>query len=346
MIPMNHRITLKAGEGGEILHQNGDVTYVEAEHGQNIICAPYAKNGYVVSDVRVDGVSVGNVLKYMFENVISDHTFEADFKAVKGATTNFNPSTGYVTEEFRRSDGITEAVFRRHVSPGFEKSEEISSSTQNAEISAVMKDDSVSVAIIHKRGGKDAIITDKQTMVLGKIMSAADEAWGKKKISASISNMSCEDMPSTMYLPSEFMKAIFELDACLTLALESGNIMLTPERTGKLAGMGKQITISISDAKKSLNAAQRDAAADNHVLAVSVISGKNAVSDLGPIDVSFRFILSEGCAPKVGLMDDKGVIADAGGNYRKGFGYIDFSMNTSKLAVLPKCAVAEKKKPA
>ncbi|MDD2636905.1 MAG: choice-of-anchor J domain-containing protein, partial [Bacteroidales bacterium] len=73
--PTTHAITATAGQNGSILPsgvvpvvENGDITF-----------AISATNGYSIKDVLVDGVSVGNVSSYTFENATAAHTIEAEF---------------------------------------------------------------------------------------------------------------------------------------------------------------------------------------------------------------------------------------------------------------------------
>lgn len=72
-----HTITATAGEGGSI-SPSGAVTVAE---GADQAFTITANEGYVISDVKVDGVSVGAVDSYAFGNVTGDHTIEATFVA-------------------------------------------------------------------------------------------------------------------------------------------------------------------------------------------------------------------------------------------------------------------------
>ena len=72
-----HTITATAGEGGSISPSGAVIVTDGADQAFTIT----ANEGYVISDVKVDGVSVGAVDSYAFGNVTGDHTIEATFAA-------------------------------------------------------------------------------------------------------------------------------------------------------------------------------------------------------------------------------------------------------------------------
>jgi len=71
----DHIITATAGTGGTILPSSS----VNVEHGKDQKFIIQANPGYGVLDVKVDGVSVGVVNEYTFQNVTSNHTIDATF---------------------------------------------------------------------------------------------------------------------------------------------------------------------------------------------------------------------------------------------------------------------------
>jgi len=75
---IQYTITASAGDGGSI----SPVGAVVVNHGQSqgFNIAPDA--GYAISDILVDGASVGVVSSYTFEGVASDHTIHANFKLI------------------------------------------------------------------------------------------------------------------------------------------------------------------------------------------------------------------------------------------------------------------------
>ena len=72
---ISYTITLSAGEGGAV-DPEGAQTVV---HGSDLAVTITADEGYLIEDVLVDGVSVGAVATYTFEDVNADHSLEATF---------------------------------------------------------------------------------------------------------------------------------------------------------------------------------------------------------------------------------------------------------------------------
>jgi len=72
---VSYTITATAGSDGSI-SPSGDVI-VDAGSDQTFTITP--QRGYQVSDVLVDGVSIGRVISYTFTNVSSNHTISAEF---------------------------------------------------------------------------------------------------------------------------------------------------------------------------------------------------------------------------------------------------------------------------
>ncbi len=68
-------ITASASEGG-VITPNGTVTVAK---GESATFAIAASAGYEISDVTVDGASVGKVASYTFSDVSANHTIEAKF---------------------------------------------------------------------------------------------------------------------------------------------------------------------------------------------------------------------------------------------------------------------------
>lgn len=84
----SYDITATAGEGGTITAEglaDGKVSVTEGESATFTIAA---NDGYEVSDVKVDGTSVGKRTSYTFENVTAAHTIEATFAFTKYTAAN------------------------------------------------------------------------------------------------------------------------------------------------------------------------------------------------------------------------------------------------------------------
>lgn len=91
-LPVTHRITATAGGGGTVTALNNSkvsvatsgsttITSVTVSNGATQAFAIAAAAGYAVSDVKVDGASVGRITSYSFSNVKADHTISATFAA-------------------------------------------------------------------------------------------------------------------------------------------------------------------------------------------------------------------------------------------------------------------------
>ena len=75
VIPKEYNITATAQPGGRITPKGTTLI----EEGEDKIYRIEAEEGYVLSDVKVDGKSIGAVTEYTFEEVVENHTIEALF---------------------------------------------------------------------------------------------------------------------------------------------------------------------------------------------------------------------------------------------------------------------------
>ncbi len=108
-----YTIRASAGTGGSVT-PSGNVS-VRAGADQTFIITP--DRGYAVSDVRIDGRSIGAVIRYTFENVRSSHTIEVSFRAL--GTFADVPSGSYYEEavSWAAANGITAGTDAAHFSP-------------------------------------------------------------------------------------------------------------------------------------------------------------------------------------------------------------------------------------
>jgi len=93
-----YTIHASASEGGTI-YPSGEVT---VSAGESITFTITASNGYYLSAVEVDGMDIGRVNQYTFEDVQSDHTIFAKFEA------DLNEDGG--KEVFQGNEGVTTTV--------------------------------------------------------------------------------------------------------------------------------------------------------------------------------------------------------------------------------------------
>ncbi|MEL7567516.1 MAG: S-layer homology domain-containing protein, partial [Dehalobacterium sp.] len=82
-----YTITASAGTGGSISPSGSS----SVAYGDNKTYTITADDGYEIEDVLVDGVSVGAVSTYTFENVKKAHTIRASFKETETDAGSFNP---------------------------------------------------------------------------------------------------------------------------------------------------------------------------------------------------------------------------------------------------------------
>jgi hypothetical protein len=87
---VTHTITATAGTGGSI-SPSGTITVPEG-NSQSFTFTP--ATGYRITDVLVDGVSVGTGSAYTFTNVIADHTIAAVFAAIPTYTITASAGEG------------------------------------------------------------------------------------------------------------------------------------------------------------------------------------------------------------------------------------------------------------
>ena len=85
-----YTIKATAGIQGSIT-PSGDVDVL---HGGSQTFTIAANRGYAISNVKIDGVSIGAVKSYTFENVTENHTIEVTFMKANG-----NPQTGVMVDE-------------------------------------------------------------------------------------------------------------------------------------------------------------------------------------------------------------------------------------------------------
>lgn len=84
-----YSVTTSAGEGGMFLQ--GDNIIVDENDDCGLVIV--AKDGYELSDVKIDGQSVGNKQNYIIKNVTSDHKAEAVFEKKTSSDGN-NDNSG------------------------------------------------------------------------------------------------------------------------------------------------------------------------------------------------------------------------------------------------------------
>ena len=112
-VPGYYIIRATAGAGGSIA-PSGDVS-VRAGANQTFTITP--NRGYAVSDVKIDGRSIGAVRSYTFENISASHTIEVQFR-VRSSFVDV-PSGSYYEDavDWAVANGITTGTDAAHFSP-------------------------------------------------------------------------------------------------------------------------------------------------------------------------------------------------------------------------------------
>ena len=102
----SYDITATAGEGGTITAEGLADGKVSVTEGESATFTITANDGYEVSDVKVDGTSVGKRTSYTFESVTAAHTIEATF-----AFANYTAANPL---EFPTTKGTTKTLEAEH----------------------------------------------------------------------------------------------------------------------------------------------------------------------------------------------------------------------------------------
>lgn len=102
----SYDITATAGEGGTITAEGLADGKVSVTEGESATFTITANDGYEVSDVKVDGTSVGKRTSYTFENVTAAHTIKATF-----AFANYTAANPF---EFPTTKGTTKTLEAEH----------------------------------------------------------------------------------------------------------------------------------------------------------------------------------------------------------------------------------------
>lgn len=116
-----HSYTIKATAGENGMISPSDTVKVRKGSHQTFTITPH--NGYTVSDVKVDGQSIGAVTTYTFENVKKSHTIEAFFEKAadhsQGDRFEEVVSGSYYEEAVKWAvqNGITSGTDATHFSP-------------------------------------------------------------------------------------------------------------------------------------------------------------------------------------------------------------------------------------
>lgn len=96
-VPASYQITATAGNGGTITPQGNvsvnqasnqisTIKTITAPQGTSVSFTVTANQGYLLSNVTVDGISAGKITSYTFSNINSNHSISANFTTTAGTT--------------------------------------------------------------------------------------------------------------------------------------------------------------------------------------------------------------------------------------------------------------------
>ncbi len=112
--PVAHFINASAGENGTISPIGA--TAVASGASQSYSITP--NSGYGISDVLVDGQSVGPVSFYAFNNVVATHAISASFAVSTAPPPMPTPAALYALKIYSSDGTLSALVFQRNYSPG------------------------------------------------------------------------------------------------------------------------------------------------------------------------------------------------------------------------------------
>ena len=134
-----YQITATAGTGGTITPEGDSVI----NSGENIEYQIIPNEGYMVSAVYVDGISVGAVTSYKFDNVSENHvikvTFKKDLKDMKTTTSVSSSTYSSVTLKWNKISGakIYQIYYSTSKSTGYKRYASYNSKTTSATVKSL-----------------------------------------------------------------------------------------------------------------------------------------------------------------------------------------------------------------
>jgi len=88
-----YKIDASSGNGGSI----GPSGIISATHGTSTLFTITPEIGFLISDVKVDNVSVGKISSYTFSNIIANHTITAAFETIKYTVASIAGTGGSIS---------------------------------------------------------------------------------------------------------------------------------------------------------------------------------------------------------------------------------------------------------
>jgi len=317
---------------------NGTVTgNTTVASGANSVFTIIADTDNKVSDVIVDGSSVGVVGSYIFSNVISDHTISVVFEGSKGASTIVSDD-GEVTEtvEILETDGTTGNVSRTTTTEGNVKViVELESSDNTVTTTAIRSNEgssihtTVSVESVASGDASEAMVDDSAVAeVLKQAQLAASAVGDDATVIVVISVVSDSSSSITdVTVSPDSLSNLAEAGVGVEISTGTGTVTMDNSVLSNLEGNSLTVSIGKVDTS-SLTEAQKEAAGDMVVIQASAMSGDGFVHELGGmVTITVPYELRSGENPddvQVLYLKDDGTTQTYSAIYNSDTGTVSF----------------------
>jgi uncharacterized repeat protein (TIGR02543 family) len=299
------------------------------DYGADAIFAITGDDDYVISDVIVDGTSVGKKGIYTFTSVNSDHSISASFEYKKNASTDID-DTGNVTETYTdEQDGKDVNVAIHYNANG---------KTESYASVSVSDDTTATVSVVTDADGKTVIDTTAlissdatKTITLEDLNEAKEAAASAAKSLDVDANdkMNIVVDSTTESGSSKGASISFEgVSSGNTLAItvlgDAGSISFDSKVIADVLKTASAFNVVFEEADdSSITPEQRRAAGDNTVYDIfAVVNGKTMTTFDGEVKISMPYELKEEEEPtdvKIYYVSDEGNVELIGGNWSNGY---------------------------
>ena len=316
-------ITVSSGSHGTIA---GPTT---VEYGSDAIFAIVGDDDYIISDVTVDGKSVGKKGVYTFASVTSDHTISAVFEYKKDARTVID-DVGNVIEVYTDSqDGKDVKVAIHYNANGKTESYATVSVSEDAWTTVSVKTDSEGKTVV----GTTAMIQCDVTMTV-----TSKDLDGAKEAAASAAKSLDVDADDKIYIivdsateagTSKGASISFEgvsndNTMAITVLGDAGSISFDNKVIDTALKSASTFNVVFEKADdSSITPEQRKAADGNTVYDIyATVNGTTMTAFDGEVKISMPYELKEGesaTSVKIYYVSDEGNVELIGGNWSNGY---------------------------
>jgi len=316
-------ITVSSGDHGTI---TGPST---VEYGSDAIFAIIGDDDYIVSDVTVDGESVGKKGVYTFASVTSDHSISAAFEYKKDAETVIDDVGNVIEMYTEEQDGKGVRVAIHYNANG--KTESYASVSVSEDINSV-------VSVITDTHGKTVV--DTTAMIssdtgatitlsdLNNVKEAAASAAKSLDVDANdrmnIVVDSTTEAGSSKGASISFEGVSSDNTLAITVIGDAGSISFDSKVIADVLKTASAFNVVFEEADdSSITPEQRRAAGDNTVYDIfAVVNGKTMTTFDGEVKISMPYELKEEEEPtdvKIYYVSDEGNVELIGGNWSNGY---------------------------